>query len=111
MDFNFFTSVYSIYNMQVIGLRNLCMPASVYLTVSLIALVLLISTNYGNQKLTCLGNFSCNADVVHIVIIKVLYIVFWTWVLNIICKTGAEMLAWFLVVIPVVLYLLMTWYL
>ena len=97
--------------MQVVGLRNLCTPSSVYLTVSLIALTILITTNYGNQKLTCLGNFSCNADMMSVVVIKVLYILFWTWVLNIICKLGSETLAWFLVVIPVILYVIMTWYL
>jgi len=97
--------------MQVIGLRNLCWPASVYLTISFIALILLMSTNYGNQKLTCLGNFSCNADMTQVIVVKVIYILFWAWVLNIICKTGAETLAWVLVVVPVVIYLLMTWYL
>lgn len=97
--------------MQVIGLRNLCTPASIFFTVSILAVALLISANYGNQKLTCLGNFSCNADLIYIVIIKVIYVLFWTWVLNIICKTGAEQLAWFLVVVPFVLYFMLTWYL
>jgi len=35
---------------------------------------------------------------------KVLYILFWTWVLNLMCKGGYKNVAWFLVLLPFVLF-------
>jgi len=38
-----------------------------------------------------------------IFIIKVVYILFWTWILNLMCKDGYTNIAWFLVLLPFVL--------
>jgi len=38
-----------------------------------------------------------------IFIVKIVYILFWTWVLNLICRAGVPILAWALVLIPFVL--------
>jgi hypothetical protein len=38
-----------------------------------------------------------------IFVLKVLYVIFWTWVLNIICRGGVPALAWFFVISPFVL--------
>lgn len=97
--------------MKFIGLRNMCSPAMVYLTLSITSIIILMLTNYGNQKLKCLGNLSCNADMTYVVVIKVIYILFWTWILNIICKSGAEQLAWFLVLFPFILFMMLVMYL
>jgi hypothetical protein len=35
--------------------------------------------------------------------VKVVYIMFWTWVLNLMCKDGHTGIAWFLVLLPFVL--------
>jgi hypothetical protein len=33
-----------------------------------------------------------------------LYILFWTWILNLMCRTGYASISWFLVVFPLVLF-------
>jgi hypothetical protein len=36
-------------------------------------------------------------------LVKIVYILFWTWILNLICKDGHTGIAWFLVLIPFIL--------
>ena len=90
--------------MAIVGLRNLCTPAYVYLVISVIALVVMVFQNVGNVNMYCLGSYSCSVTNTTLVfLIKVVYIAFWTWILNLICKAGAPNLAWFLVLLPFVL--------
>ena len=72
------------------GLRNLCTPAYVYLVISTIALIIMIFQNYGNVNTYCLGDYSCNvSSTAMIFIIKAIYILFWTWILNLMCSANA----------------------
>ena len=61
------------------GLRNLCTPAYVYLVISVIALIIMIF------------------------IIKAIYILFWTWILNLMCSANATGVAWFLLLLPLII--------
>ena len=90
--------------MAVKGLRNLCTPSYVYLVVSVIALVVMMYQNMGNMDKYCLGSYSCNVSSTALIfVIKAIYILFWTWVLNLICNAGAPGVAWFVLLLPVVL--------
>jgi hypothetical protein len=90
--------------MAVAGLRNLCTPSYVYLVISMCILFVMIIQNYNFSDTYCLGSYTCNVSSTMMVFtIKILYILFWTWVLNLICKAGAPTFAWFLVLFPVVL--------
>jgi hypothetical protein len=40
-------------------------------------------------------------------IIKLIYILFWTWVLNLICKDGHTNISWLLVLLPFILLFVM----
>lgn len=85
-------------------LKDLCTPAMIYFVISIISLVLILLQNIGNQNSYNLGNFSCRVPSTMIVfIVKLIYILFWTWVLNLICKDGYTGVSWFLVLIPFVL--------
>lgn len=84
--------------------RKLCPPARFYLVLSVIALIIGFIQNLGNQKLFCLGSLGCSpSNTIYIYIFQIVYIAFWTWVLNIICKGGAPIFSWILVLIPFVL--------
>ena len=90
--------------MNIPGLKNMCTPAYVYLVISAIALIVMYFQNLGNDNMYCIGSYSCNvSSVTMIFILKALYILFWTWVLNIICRGGAPGLAWFFVLLPYIL--------
>jgi len=86
--------------------RSLCQPSFVYLVTALIILILVIIQNvlYGDLKKLCVGSYSCYVtNVVVIFIIKLIYIAFWTIVLDALCKYGYKDLSWFLVIFPFVL--------
>jgi hypothetical protein len=90
--------------MAVAGLRNLCTPSYVYLVISLILLFVMIIQNRSFSDTYCLGSYTCNvSSTMMIFVIKLLYILFWTWILNLICRAGAPTFAWFLVLLPIVL--------
>jgi len=86
------------------GLRNLCTPSYVYLVISAIALVVMMYQNMGNVDKYCLGSYSCNVSSTALIfVIKAIYILFWTWVLNLICKAGAPGISWFIMLLPFIL--------
>ncbi len=95
--------------MSFVGLKNLCTPAYVYLVISSIALVVMFLQNVGNSNVYCLGTYSCEvSNTAMIFAIKLLYVLFWTWLLNIICRGGATAFAWVLVLMPfIILFLLL----
>ena len=80
---------------------ELCTPAMVYFVISFLGIGISVIQNLGNSTKYCLGMFTCNVpSVVLIFIMKILYVLFWTWILNLICKDGHTNIAWFLVIFP-----------
>jgi len=84
---------------------KLCTPAMLYFVLSAIALVLMGLQNMnGDHHRYCLGSYSCEVEnMPGIFIFKLIYILFWTWVLNLICKAGYKGISWFLVLLPFIL--------
>ena len=90
------------------GIGPLCTPAYVYLVISIIALIVMFLQNFGNREVYCLGSYSCDVSNVAIIfIVKILYVLLWTWILNLICGAGAEGLAWFLVLLPFLIFFIL----
>lgn len=89
--------------------KKLCTPARLYFVVSTVLLLLIILGNLTNDNNTlCLGNYSCNvSDKLLVILLNAVYIVFYTYVLNLICKDGWSSLSWFLVLLPFVMLLLL----
>jgi hypothetical protein len=86
------------------GLKNVCMPAIVYFVLSMSTLAAMLIQNLGNPSSYCIGRFSCNVtDVNMLFVMKFVYVVFWTWLLNVICREGFEGISWVLVLLPYML--------
>jgi len=93
---------------MVVGLNNLCTPAYVYLMISAVALVVMAFQNMGSESIYCLGSYSCDvSSTTFIFVVKIVYVLFWTWLLNIICKSGFTGISWFLVLIPFIMLFIM----
>jgi hypothetical protein len=89
-------------------LSQLCKPAQFYFILSTIALLLAIFQNLGNNHSYTLGSFSCQVPNTFLIfVMKIVYILFWTWVLNLICKDGYEGISWFLVLLPFIMLFLL----
>ena len=83
-------------------LSQLCTPAFFYFAISAFVYVLAILQNVGKKDGEfCLGALSCTVpSTVLVFVIKALYVVFWTWVLNLMCKDGYPNIAWVMVLLP-----------
>lgn len=85
-------------------LSQLCTPSLVYFVISVIGLAMAIIQNLGNKNKYSLGSFSCQVpSCLAVFIVKVVYVLFWTWVLNLMCCDGHVEIAWFLVLLPFIL--------
>jgi len=83
------------------SLKELCSPALIYFIISIIALVIILLQNLGDNTSYNLGTFSCKVPNTAVVfIIKLIYILFWTWILNLICKDGHTNISWLLILLP-----------
>ena len=88
-------------------LRQLCPPAFFYLVISLVIFLFIAFQNLGKATdMYCVGAYSCKVENSPLLFIaKFIYILFWTWILNLICKAGYGTLAWVLVLFPIILML------
>ena len=94
--------------MSIAGLRNLCTPAVIYLGISMLLLVVMYIQNRNNVDVYCLGAYECHVTNITIIfLVKFVYILFWTWILNLICKSGSTNIAWLLLLLPFILFFLL----
>jgi hypothetical protein len=90
------------------SLKELCTPAFLYFAVSMISLIIMVLGNLGNTSKFNLGFFSVYVpNVTFVFIVQFIYILFWTWILNLICRDNRKGFAWFLVLIPFILSFLL----
>jgi hypothetical protein len=86
------------------NINQLCTPSYIYFIISTIGLALAAIQNLGNTQMYALGNFSCRVpSTIAVFVFKLVYIMFWTWVLNLMCKDGHNDVAWLLVLFPFIL--------
>ena len=94
-----------------LNLRKWCTPAYFYFCVSMIAIIIMSIQNYGNTNVYCLGDYTCGVTSTFLVfVIKIIYVLFWTWVLNLLCKNGYESVSWFLFLLPYIIMFIMIAY-
>ncbi len=87
-------------------LNSLCTPALVYFVISTaaIAIMFLQSMFSPDPSAYCVGMYKCNvSSITSIFLMKIIYIVVWTWLLNIICSRGYETVSWILVLLPILI--------
>jgi len=69
---------------------KLCTPAFLYLVLSLIILLVMIF-QFSGKLMTLIG----------LTLFHLVFILFWAWVLNLICQAGYKIVSWILVLIPI----------
>jgi hypothetical protein len=86
------------------SLKELCTPAVIYFVISIVSLVVVLLQNLSNSNSYNIGSFSCRVpNTAMVFIVKLIYVLFWTYVLNLICKDGHTGLSWLLVLLPWIL--------
>lgn len=72
--------------------KSLCLPSKVYLILSVIAILLTMISP------AVFGGATVLMHIIHIV-----YALFWTWVLQLICRAGYKWISWILVLAPFII--------
>ena len=86
------------------GLFDLCDPAFYYFLISFTIVIVVAIQNYGQGFNYCVGTQTCpSSNIQGIFAVKILYILVWTWILNILCRNGYEVFSWILILIPIIL--------
>ena len=95
--------------MKKFSLMSLCTPAFIYLTLSLVALIIILVQNtQGKDDEICLGKYNCNVTTKFgMLIMNIIYVIFWTFILDLLCKNGYSTLSWFILLFPIILYVSM----
>lgn len=90
------------------NLKKLCTPSFIYFIISLFGLTLMGLQNLTNDDNSlCVGNYECTVgNKLLVFIINGIYILFWTFVLDLMCKAGYSELSWIIVLIPILLFFL-----
>lgn len=88
---------------------KLCNPSKFYLSLSMLSLVVMVIQNLADSRKLCVGMYSCDLSFPNILVflVQLGYILFWTIVLDSLCKTGYEELSWVIVLFPFVLFFLL----
>lgn len=91
-----------------INFKKLCTPSLLYFLISIIILFILGLQNVNNQdNILCLGTYNCNVgSKILVFILHAIYILFWTFILDIICRAGYSELSWFIFLLPFLLFFL-----
>jgi hypothetical protein len=85
-------------------LRKMCTPATIYFIISLFGLILLGVSNLETTDRLCIGEYSCYVGNNTIVfVLNAIYILFWTFILDLMCKNGYGSLSWFILLLPFIL--------
>ena len=86
------------------SIKELCPPAMFYFYVSIFVFLMILFQNCDNLHTYNVGNYSCNfPNILILFSMKLMYILFWTYVLNLICKDGYTAISWLLVLFPFIL--------
>ena len=87
------------------GIKNLCTPAYLYFLISAITLLGLLVQNLEGGTVYKMCGYRAEVGNVPMVFIgKVIYVLFWTVVLDSLCKTGYKNLSWLLILFPFILF-------
>ena len=82
-------------------IKELCTPAYIYLIISILAIVIAMFQNAGKTKSYTFCGYRMNVENTGLVFLfKGIIIVFWTIVLDSLCKNGFTQISWLLLALP-----------
>jgi hypothetical protein len=85
-------------------LTNMCTPATIYFVLSLIGLIIVGLNNLDNNDKVCIGDYNCYVgNNTTVFILNAIYILFWTFILDLMCKGGYSSLSWFVLLLPFII--------
>ena len=87
------------------NIKKLCAPALIHLVISLVGLIVLLTASKDVNNMICVNNVKCNVgNKTLFFTVEGLLILFWTFVLDLLCKSGYKLLSWILILLPFILF-------
>ena len=87
------------------GTPMLCAPALTYFVISLLSIVATGIQNAGNSQVYSVGHVSASVqNTTYVFVLKTIWLLFWTWLLNTLCANGYKTVSWVLVAIPFLVF-------
>ena len=85
--------------------KKLCGPAQIYLALSILTTLTICFQNIGNPNVYACGLLKTRTPIHNMIYIALqfIYVIIWTYLLNMLCKKGLKTLSWTLLLIPYVL--------
>lgn len=81
--------------------NQLCAPAKFYLVMSIVYYILILLQNIGSHDRFYLGSYSCShSNPGILLLINGIYVLLWTWLLNLICGIN-KTISWIIVFFPI----------
>lgn len=89
-------------------IRSLCTPAQVYFFISMISILGIISQNAMASDSYRVGMYTVQSPMSNVWFfsLKVIGILIWTFMLNYMCNSGWKDVAWFFVLLPIIVMFL-----
>ena len=89
-------------------IRSLCTPAQVYFFISMISILGIISQNAMASDSYRVGMYTVQSPMSNVWFfsLKVIGILIWTFILNYMCNSGWKDVAWFFVLLPIIVMFL-----
>ena len=88
------------------AIKALCTPAYIYLIISIIAIIVAMFQNVGRTRTYTFCGYTMNVDNTGLIfLIQGIVVVFWTIVLDSLCKNGFTQLSWLLLALPFIGFL------
>ena len=85
-------------------LNKICTPAQVYLAISLASLIAMLIQNCEDNSVYRIGSMVVKTPCHNLAFfaVKLVYIMLWTLLLNLLCRKGFTSVSWLLVLLPIV---------
>lgn len=85
-------------------LNKICTPAQVYLAISLASIIAMLLQNCQDHSVYRIGNMVVQTPCHNLAFfaVKILYVILWTWLLNLLCTKGFTTVSWILVLLPII---------
>lgn len=83
-------------------IKGLCTPSFIYFVMSILLIFVTIVNSLRKKNFKKFSSL-----LLMIIVLKLIYVVFWTWILNLICKSGNPNISWLLVLFPFILIFLL----
>ena len=85
-------------------IKQLCTPAQIYFAVSFLSIFSMMIQNVSNPHQYCCGDFSANSPISNVFyfVFKIVYVLVWTYILNLLCKKGYNTMSWTLLLLPLI---------